>query len=521
MKFTRILQRALVWIPASAAICLSQDTSNGYLSSVALFNRCYAHLTRNRIPTNDPRLQQVASGALSPIDACMQVLNSANLISSGTYEGYLPGGGNASGEATSVIRTFNDFHRSWFPSDTFTISVPDSEALPCSQYVYDTSEPALHLTRALLQSDVEYADIVTSDPVLESLRTSGLSGVNPPAQFYNPNNDPGLASLCNINQLNGSFQPGQVSVSGLSPGQLPAAQNGTLFGVRPVTLNAMKQNAVVNGYTTPMNGSNQAVGTVAPGAINQTFGGGVLGSPSFLMLNMGRPDLGSTDGGIKVSRRWAKAVLNNLLCRDVPALRSSDGALYVESKPTATTPPFRQAATCMQCHGSMDPMAYTVRNLSFAASSAYSATNWGIAMVVKVGQENSASETGLVDSDPLFYTRPTNGRLTYRSYDGTLINIPVHGLDELGEAISKTNDLYVCAASRYFEYFTGITVNLQDIGDPSLPPISEEDLQYRNQVIQMGLELKKSQSLQSLIQSILNSDVYKTTASRDVAGTSN
>jgi hypothetical protein len=127
-------------------------------------------------------------------------------------------------------------------------------------------------------------------------------------------------------------------------------------------------------------------------------------------------------------------------------------------------------------------------------------------------------EAGFVDADPNFHQRPAYGRLYFRSYDGTLINKEVKDLSGLGAALADTNDLYVCAASRYFQFFTGIAVNLQDSGDPSLPALSASDMKYRSQVISLGLELKKHQRLDKLIEDILRSPLYQKASMRQLAG---
>ena len=107
-----------------------------------------------------------------------------------------------------------------------------------------------------------------------------------------------------------------------------------------------------------------------------------------------------------------------------------------------------------------------------------------------------------------------------RGYDGTLYSQTisatndVDGLTQLGQAIANTNDLYTCAASRYFEFFTGITVSLQDVGDPRFVPLTQDDLEYRSIVHQLGISLKTHQNLQQLIREIISLPLYKTRSLR-------
>ena len=107
-----------------------------------------------------------------------------------------------------------------------------------------------------------------------------------------------------------------------------------------------------------------------------------------------------------------------------------------------------------------------------------------------------------------------------RGYDGTLYSQTisatndVDGLTQLGQAIANTNDLYTCAASRYFEFLTGISVSLQDVGDPRYSPLSPDDLQYRTIVHQLGISLKTHQNLQQLIREIITLPMYRTRSLR-------
>lgn len=479
------------------------------LSSLALFNRCYTNLTRMALPKNHPLLAAVSAGTLSPTAACLKVLQGAQLAATGTKTGYVGGTTQPSAEALAVLRTFNDFHRSWFPSDQINLVFPIIEWVPWSDRVHDVSEAALHLTRALLQPGLSYSDVVTIDPVLEALRANGLSSLPPATNTANP---PVPISFTQFQSASAGNTP--LTVQGYPSGQVPGVQLGTLLGIRPMPLNAVKNGMRAWGQYM----AGQASGTLArafsQGAVNQGYGGGLIGSPSYLLLNMGRADWSTMDGGIRQSRRWAESIFVNLLCRSLPVLRPEDAAPYVETQITATTPPFRQSASCMQCHGGMDPMASSIRNLVFGGTTQNGAGGAGLAMVFSTGAPTLPPETGPVDADPLFYQRPPNGRLIFRSYDGSLVNTPVSGLDSLGQAIASTPDFYVCAAKRYFQFLTGISVNLEDLGDPTSVPLNAADTAYRNEVIQFGLQLEKDQSLQNLLMNILNSPTYQSATLR-------
>jgi hypothetical protein len=84
----------------------------------------------------------------------------------------------------------------------------------------------------------------------------------------------------------------------------------------------------------------------------------------------------------------------------------------------------------------------------------------------------------------------------------------VEGLQQLGESMATTNDLYVCAAKRYYRFLTGIDVNLADLGNINTPAISLGEKFQRERVIKMGLDLKSHQSLRSLIKNIIKTEAF-------------
>jgi hypothetical protein len=113
-------------------------------------------------------------------------------------------------------------------------------------------------------------------------------------------------------------------------------------------------------------------------------------------------------------------------------------------------------------------------------------------------------------ADANYHRRPTKGVLYYRAHDGSLVDVSVPSLAALGEAITNKDDFYVCAAKRYYQYFTGVDVNIGDIHDPSAGIfLTARDEFHRNRVISLGLQLKQTQSARSLIESILRMSSYK------------
>lgn len=233
-------------------------------------------------------------------------------------------------------------------------------------------------------------------------------------------------------------------------------------------------------------------------------GGGVLGTVPYLLLNSGRNNFETIDGGTRQHRRWSKAVFSDLFCRDIPVVRSSDAIVNIQANSTL---PFRKGISCMQCHSSIDPMAQTQRNSSIKYSNGCDG-NTSMSYVHNENVTLPQEATSQVDSDNDFYKRPAKGKFYFRTYDGKLINQEVMGVDGMGEYIANVDDLYICAAKRYFQFFTGIDVPMFDAGDFSAPKLSAKQSIYRNMVIDMGLDLKKNQSLELLIRKIISSQAY-------------
>lgn len=458
------------------------------LNPTALLSRCYSNITNQHLPFNHPLRAQVKNG-LSPIDACLTIFDKATLNASGANIGRTVAPIDA--EAQSVLQTFNDLHRTWFSNDKIGGILFDPEFLPNATLMHDLGEPGLHFTRALFTPSVPASEVVTGDSVIEALRSNG------------PQRNESL-SIPFHGATAPYTTPAAFNILAITPIAMELVQTGQLQGVRQVKLNPNKINAKgFYGYLNPY--LNQPIYT------QRSLGGGILGTPSYLLMNMG--PVNGSDGGVTMPRRWAKTVLKDLLCRDIPVIRLSDAAPFVEPKPVAGTPSFRTGQSCMSCHASIDPASGVIRNLTQVLIP-YDETNSATSVQINSPQIHQYPVTqpaslALTNSDPYFPQRPPTGSFYFRNYAGNLVNEPVMGIAGLGKVLSEQEDLYICAASRYFQYFTGIRVSMQDPGDPTSIPMTGDQQSYYNQVVQWGIELKKTQNLRGLIKNILQSNVYQ------------
>jgi len=475
----------VILIALISAIPVKAETAAEALSPLALLNRCYFHLTQRRIPLNHPLRGSVMRG-MDPIAACETLLDGTILNpSSGSLQ-------TASEDNLRVLRTFNDFHRTWFPRDDLVNAVVNGTLAAQTKEIHDTGEAGLHVSRAMFAKDARFQDIVTGSHGMEALRSGGAVSNNSREQ---------------AKRFVGATIPGdQTQFADLNS---ELVQQGELFGIRSLAYNTRKQGAVTY--------SGVGFYPKIPVRVHQSAGGGILGTRSFLLSNLGLPNNNGMDGGLRMSREFSKSVLKNFLCRDIPVIRTSDALPYVQ-KMESDTPAFRGNANCMTCHATVDPLAAVARNnvithIPFLRQVASQTQGRSFAQIFTFPVDQ-VREVGMVKADVGFHRRPAHGRLYFRDYKGELRNEEVLGIAELGKVLADSEDLYVCAASRYLQYFTGVQVALHDPGDANFAPPSDAEREYREWVVKLGLELMVHQSPKKLVKQILESPLYQSAAMR-------
>jgi len=244
------------------------------------------------------------------------------------------------------------------------------------------------------------------------------------------------------------------------------------------------------------------------GNVNAHMGAGFIGSQTYLLMNnnKGLGDLSvRPDGGMRSYRLWTKHVLEDALCLQLPALRSSD--VMNTLRPNSEFP-WRSGIACMSCHETMDVGAGAIRNLYSIMSSDGNGTKPTRFFMKKTSSKPGQAYPEL-EPDPDFSDRPAHSVIKFRSYDGSLVSIPVEGIQAFGEALAATQDFYACGAKRYFEWLTGVPVNLGDVTDPLYPvTMTNSQKMYRNRVIELGKQLRQDQSVRKLLKSIISSETF-------------
>ena len=444
-------------IPFLIIVIVLLFTSYGQTSELSekeYFYRCYSHLTGKRPSLSSDLLKDVQLGSITAVKACEFILDSATL----NPQGHLK---INNAETKAVLNNFTKVHSGFFKNrylyDTGNLNIRNSVD------IFDELAPALAYTKSLFDRAFNVTQILTYNTEFEGVRDEGPRGF--------------------LFKFKDSKKNKSVGFS----------QVGDLIGVIDNT---------------------RARNEEIPGSNKNLFdssGGGILGSRTYMKKNSIKVEMNS-DGATKMNRVIAKAVIEDFLCKNLPATRLADGQVYVNDRADAV---FRRSTGCIHCHTTMDMMAAgfrDIRNKKLPFEHEKDRYNeYRPLYQFKRPPDKPDGDLWPVSADNDYAKRPPKGVLYFRSYTGRLIRENFNNLNQLANKILETNDYYACIVKKYYKYFTGINVSLADINDPfSTVKLNDQDLYHRNQVIKYGQELKKHKSPNALIKSILNSEVYKT-----------
>ncbi|MBI3556005.1 MAG: hypothetical protein HY074_07065 [Deltaproteobacteria bacterium] len=420
-------------------------------------------------------LKKIKAGQLKGVDACMQLLDETGLGEPGKP----PPADAVDSRPFAILRTFQAFHASWFPVKDLV----RHEADALTTNVYDSNEMGYHLTFNLFAANARYSQIVTGRKSFRGVRyrlqeaTNFLDGEGDGVYLKFNARKWGLGSKENPG---GTWEPKLVEF-------------GKLVGITPM-----------KGGENRLRFREDKASAIREIEASKSLGAGILGTASYVLLTTTQVPKKKSDGGLSMHRSWSKAIFADLLCRNLPVVRKEDGADFVRPQSAIS---FRRSESCMQCHASTDSLAASIRNV-METWSAPRQEGVFITRILVPYKVEAPIETRSSDSDADFHRRPAQGRLFFRTYKGELYDRKVTGIDQVGHALADTDDLYLCAAKRYFGFMTGIDVAL---GDFSSGPLTETDplsMRYRNFVIEQGLKLRQHQSLKRLIRGILESRFY-------------
>lgn len=450
------------------------------LNEEQLFYRCYTQLAGKRPSRQNALLVGVRNGGQTALEACGSLLDSVVLnATTGLVD-------SSTTEKLDVLNTLHRFHSGWF-------SVRDFEAFDVSSNVarvLDVGESGLYVTKILFDADTKYEQLLKYSQVPMAIRQTHRA--MPRVQGNNT-----------------------ISTITSNDAASRLVQEGTLRGVTWRTnAHALKIADIIDAGmyddikatlgASPHNTQSSA----------QHLGNGVIGLPSYFIMNYGHT---LTQNAVtRHARRWSKNLISDLLCRDVPVLRFED--IQTRHVQPASQIAYRKSSSCMRCHATIDPMADVARNWEiFEAPSTLNNNNILTHVFVHTPLAENLDPMTISAADgewSFFRTRPT-GNLYMRSFDGKLIETPLNNPTALASQLVANDDLYVCAARRYFEYFTGIKVSLQDIGDVNQPTMTPSERHYRKLVETLGLNFKQHQNMRRLIKEIWELPLYRNASLRD------
>ncbi|MCC6138679.1 MAG: hypothetical protein IT287_08595 [Bdellovibrionaceae bacterium] len=495
------------------------------MSNQEIYAKCYAKISDHPVDTNSADYKNVVAKKLDPVEACAKVLDKAMLKSNGTKRELADKNDVVS---RAILRNFHQFHLSWFTS------LHSTAAHDTLHVFIDNTEPGLVLTDAFFGGN-PYSSITTAK--------KGLSGIRQESA-------PAVHVVNTTNLTNTILMIGPMKVTAPLPAPInnffDANEMGKKLSVGPL-LGIQDAEKI----TVPMPGGvaretlteAQLPSVLYEGTsidLARHYGGGILGSPSLFLNNV--EQYGQMDGGLKVHRRWASNIYYDIMCSSLPNLSDSSAAVKQEHAfftKQKTDLSFRSNKSCLACHTTIDNLAHVARNVrvnqlvnnnflrDFRDDKLSTKTARTMYAVYGYKDVKPALEPAAIpsapDVDPLYHRRTPKGRVVYMDYDSKLVDKPVTGLQEYGEVLAKQNDIYVCAAKRYYLFLTGVDVPLKPIPlDPKTKlPVSKSDTfnhYHRQQVVSLGLKLKTHGSLKTLVSDILKTKTFKARNPAEVGG---
>lgn len=484
--FTVILAQIL-----SFAVFAQNMVSINSARELRLYIKCTLQLTQNRPGTNDPDYKKILASQIKGIEGCR------NLIASAEFNPQTGKLQTLDARSLALVKTMHILHKTFFSNLRYETSISENALAGTAYDVHDYNDPALYLTKSFFDATWAVKQILNGTKTYEAIRLDPIT--------LTPVNDarsPHWRVEHSYYKIAPPDAPDSVDFSKLlSFSSLPFVNTGELMGVKELTLFYLP-----NISTTYVAGRADLAGTTIVRQnvpLHTSFGGGILGSTTYILLNFGKNTAFKTDGAMGVARMWSKNVLSDFLCKTLPAVRYEDAQFFVNSNSSI---PFRKTQSCAQCHSHMDPLAGGIRNLRLVTTHGSVNGAEPIPAITRYPASLAKETVWPSESDNNFYMRPPSGQLFYRDSSGVLINTPYTDLNDLGRLITVQDDFYNCLASKYFYYFTNIKVKLIDPQIRAL--LSNEETAALNFVRKLGADLKSSQNLKALVRDILASEYY-------------
>mgnify|MGYP000235433066 FL=1 len=454
------------------------------LSNREVFNRCSLQFTNLPSSLSAKHLvEDIDKKLITGSQACVQLLEQASLDEHGKLI-------NNNKVTQAILLNFQKVHNNWFNEWNFFTSMSTWGTFE----VLDPGSMGFFFTRSLFDKNHRIKSIFSGTDSYEGMRESQHQQKYLQYKFkeeprYKIDDYRFIYGL-SIDGEYKKWSPSRVS-------------SGTLIGVKKIASGRDILPIIVNSKDNQEE-IKPAIEIEVNKDIHKGLGGGILGSENYVNLNLGQELGKSMDGGKIIPRRWAKAVVKELLCRELPVIPVKRVRPFVQKSSSLS---FRKKESCMGCHATMDNLAYLVRNVE----QAYSADAGGDGMIhsthLRYHQPSTylEEEKTAPDSDTNFHMRPAYGRFVYQDIYGKYYNKKVKSLDELGSIISDMDDFYLCTAKKYLNYLTGVDVSMSIF---SLNSLSYKEQYFKDLLEQSAQQMKKSGDLKDGMRTLIKSRVY-------------
>ncbi|SMF18886.1 hypothetical protein [Pseudobacteriovorax antillogorgiicola] len=420
-----------------------------------LYQRCYQLITSSQMPQNDSRYLAIRRGAITALEGCTALIDYLKLDENGEIQ-------NPDALASKILFTFQKLHEDWFINKTLP-NLGNGRQNQANSELLDLSGPAAHYTYALFTPGVR------ADVILKGVRSIQTRRSEDPAET----------------SLNGKL--GKYDF--IFGEQTIFAPTGRIEGIRfpsqspwTYSFNNRSNNKVSEGRI----------------AVFKHYGSGLIGDPIYILKNLLETASFRADGAVAMPRKWAKAVISDLLCRELPLLDSADVKQFVVAD---SETPFRTSAGCTTCHASMDQMAAVLRGVrpKQLASNGTEPEYGGYFIHIDPPTKKQIYSWS-AKADRSYYQQTPRGRLLYRDFQGTLVDEPLEDLQSLGKALASRLDPYLCTSSRYLEYMTGYRF--------SVVKNQNSTLRFQ-QLMRLARDLKKHQDLRLLLKDIVKLPLFQ------------
>lgn len=411
------------------------------------FKKCYALFVRNFPQDSHPLVHKIVINELSAADACRDILSAVLETDTSIMV-------KNDSDSIAVFRTIMSFHRSWFAKFELNLATQDYSMAD----FYDVNEMAMHLSYNFFKKNLPFKSVLSGKETFEAIRKS----VQEPVYLYD--NALNLAKKRSgetqwDNGITDEWNPDFVSF-------------GEYVGI---SKSFPRKNKVAK------HDSNGAIVRDS----HKSIGGGIIGTVPYVLLNSGQ-NQGKMDGLNKDHRSWAKAILNEFMCLEIPLITKEEAqAFVVKNSPIV----FQNKAECMQCHATIDNMAAVIRNVEIFNTTEDGFVTIGVRSLVEHPIKSSSRE---------YYNQSKSG-VVVLNLGNEKIRKKISGIEDLSQWITSRPEFYQCTVKKVFSFITGNRIeNINELEDKKMGEFLQK----------LSFDLMKEQRYFDLFSKIIDSEYF-------------